>query len=99
MNSGTFGDSIQVYVRASGYSQKELADEVGLHPKVLSRKLNNSGKAYLTRLEVQRIVTALARWQAISTQDEAIQLLELAQMGPNSLPQKNGNSLLSINSQ
>jgi len=83
MNNGAFGDSVQVYIRASGYSQRELADEVGLHPKVLSRKLNNSGNAHLTHLEVQRIVTTLAHWQAISTQDEAIQLLELAQMGPN----------------
>ena len=80
MNNGAFSDRVQEYVRASGYSQKELADEVGLHPKVLSRKLNNSGNAHLTHLEVQRIVTALARWQAISTQDEAIHLLKLAQM-------------------
>src|SRR5256886_1789653 len=83
MNTGAFSESVQEYVRASGYSQKELADEVGLHPKVLSRKLNNSGNAHLTHLEVQRIVTALARWQAISTQDEAIHLLKLAQMEPN----------------
>ena len=84
METGEFGESVQRYVRASGYSQKELADALGLHPKVLSRKLNNSGNAHLTHLEVQRIITALARWQAISTQDEAIHLLKLAQMRPNS---------------
>jgi len=83
MNTSAFGDCVQEYVRSSGYSQKELAEEIGLHPKVLSRKLNNSGKAYLTHLEVQRIVITLARWRAISTQDEAIHLLELANMGPN----------------
>jgi predicted ATPase len=84
METGEFGESVQRYVRASGYSQKELADALGLHPKVLSRKLNNSGNAHLTHLEVQRIITELARWQAISTQDEAIHLLKLAQMRPNS---------------
>ena len=67
MNTGEFGDSVQEYLRASGNSQKELADAVGLHPKVLSRKLNNSGNAHLTHMEIQRIVTTLARWQAITT--------------------------------
>src|SRR5947199_8145305 len=83
MNTGTFGNSVQEYVRASGYSQKELADAVGLHPKVLSRKLKNSGNAHFTYLDVQRIITTLARWHVISTQDEAIHLLELAQMRSN----------------
>ena len=80
----TFGGSVQEYVHVSGYSQKELAEELSLHPKVLSRKLNGSGKAHLTYLEVQRIITTLARWHAITTQDEALQLLELAHMEPNS---------------
>src|SRR6266853_4355633 len=81
MNVGTFSESIQEYLRASGYSQKELAVALGLHPKVLSRKLNGSGNAHLTHLEVQSIITTLARWHAISTQDEALHLLELAQVG------------------
>jgi predicted ATPase len=84
MITGEFGDSVQEYIRASGYSQKELADALGLHPKVLSRKLNKSGNARVTHMEVQRIVAILARWQAISTRDEAIHLLKLAQMSPNS---------------
>ena len=85
MNTSAFSECVQEYIRASGNSQRELADEIGLHPKVLSRKLNNSGKAYLTHLEVRRIVLTLARWRAISTQVEAIHLLELAHMGPNYL--------------
>lgn len=84
MHSDDFGQRVQEYVRESGYSQKELADEIGLHPKVLSRKLNNSGNAYLTHLEIQRIITTLASWQAISSRDEAIDLLKLVQMSPNS---------------
>src|SRR5260370_12086588 len=83
MNTNAFGDCVQEYIRASGYSQKELADTIGLHPKVLSRKLKNSGNAHLTQLDVQRIVITLASWHVISTQDEAINLLKLAKMGPN----------------
>ncbi len=81
---GTFSDSVQTYLRTSGYSQKQLADVLGLHPKVLSRKLHGSGNARLTHLEVRHIITTLARWQAITTRDEALQLLELAQMEPTS---------------
>jgi predicted ATPase len=83
MNASTLSECIQEYIRTSGYSQKGLADEMGLHPKVLSRKLNHSGKAYLTHHEIHRIVITLARWRAISSQDEAIHLLELAHIGPN----------------
>ncbi len=79
---GAFSESVQAYLRASGYTQKELADALGLHPKVLSRKLHGSGNARLTHLEVQRIIKTLARWHTITTQDEALGLLELAHLGP-----------------
>jgi predicted ATPase len=82
MNFEEFNHSVQAYLRTSGYSQKELADELSLHPKVLSRKLHGSGNAYLTRMEVRDIVTALACWHAITTQDEALHLLEMAQLEP-----------------
>src|SRR5215470_14385400 len=82
INTCAFGDRVQEFVRTSGYSQKELAEAIGLHPKVLSRKLND--RAHLTHLEVQRIITTLARWHAITLQGEALHLLELAQMEPNS---------------
>jgi len=81
INAGDFSDGVQAYLRASGYSQKELANELGLHPKVLSRKLNSNGDAHLTHLEVRRIITTLTRWCVITTQDEALHLLELAQVG------------------
>jgi len=78
LHNGAFSDLVQQYLRTSGYSQKELADALGLHPKVLSRKLNGSGSAHVTLLEIQRIITALARWHVIATQDEALHLLALA---------------------
>jgi predicted ATPase len=83
MSTSAFSECVQEYLRQSGYSQKELAAEIGLNPKVLSRKLNQSGKAHFTHNEIHRIIFTLARWRAIATQDEAIHLLELAQMGPN----------------
>ncbi|HET7637224.1 MAG TPA: AAA family ATPase, partial [Ktedonobacteraceae bacterium] len=77
-----FCDSVQNYLHTSGYTQKELADALGLHPKVLSRKLHGSGNAYLTHQEIRCIITTLAEWHAIATQDEALHLLELAQVKP-----------------
>ncbi len=78
----TLSDCIQAFLRSSGYSQKKLAEEVGLHPKVLSRKLNGSGNSHLTHLEARSIIVILTRWHAITTQEEAFHLLELAQAGP-----------------
>lgn len=78
----TFSDSVQAFLRSSGYSQKELAKALGLHPKVLSRKLNGSGNSCVTHREVRSILLTLVRWHAITTQDEAFQLLELAEVGP-----------------
>ncbi|HYL42752.1 MAG TPA: NB-ARC domain-containing protein [Ktedonobacteraceae bacterium] len=77
-----FCDSVQNYLHTSGYTQKELADALGLHPKVLSRKLHGSGNAYLTHQEIRCIITTLAEWHVIATQDEGLRLLELAQVKP-----------------
>jgi predicted ATPase len=82
MNVGVLSESVQKYLRASGYTQKELADALGLHPKVLSRKLNGSSNARLTHQEVRSIVTTLAGWHAITTRDEALALLEAAGVDP-----------------
>jgi len=79
ISAKALSNNLRKHLRAAGYFQKDLADELGLHPKVLSRKLSGNGNAHLTEVEVRRIITTLARWQAITTQNEAIQLLELAQ--------------------
>jgi predicted ATPase len=84
MDVAAFGGRVQESLRGSGYTQKDLAGALGLHPKVLSRKLHGNEDAHLTQIEVRRIITTLASWQAISTQDEAHQLLALAQMQPSS---------------
>ena len=84
MDVRAFSDRVQEYLRVSGYSQKNLAQELGLNSKVLSRKLHGSENAYLTQMEVKRIIITLACWYVITTQDEVLQLLELAQMRPGS---------------
>jgi len=84
MDVRVFSDQVQEYLRVSGYSQKNLAHELGLNSKVLSRKLRGSENAYLTQMEIKCIIIILARWHVITTQDEVLQLLELAQMQPGS---------------
>jgi ATP-dependent Clp protease ATP-binding subunit ClpA len=69
---------IQKYLRASGHVQHELAREVGLHPKVLSRKVNRNGEARLNHQEIKGIIKALASWRAITSRDQALQLLAAA---------------------
>src|SRR5215469_14092051 len=85
MDVRAFSGRVQEYLRASGYSQKNLAYELGLNSKVLSRKLHGSENAYLTQMEVKCIIITLVRWRVITTQDEVLQLLELAQMQPGSI--------------
>src|SRR5260370_11733565 len=84
MDVRAFNGRVQEYLRVSGYSQKNLAHELGLNSKVLSRKLHGSENAYLTQMEIKCIIIILARWYVITTQDEVLQLLELAQMHPGS---------------
>ena len=81
-----FSERVQKHLRNGGYSQKQLADAVGLHPKVLSRKLAGSRNAFLSHAEVTRIIKALADWRAIVTQDEALHLLAAAEIEPGVIP-------------
>lgn len=78
MGFETFSEYIQKYLRAGGYTQKELAEQLGLHAKVLSRKLHSTYNAYFTQKEIRRILLILVEWHAISTQDEAHELLAAA---------------------
>jgi predicted ATPase len=82
MTVGGLSKGIKACLQASGYSQNKLADKLGLHPKVLSRKIHKNGTAYLTHQEIRRIILILIEWRAISTQDEVLQLLELAEVEP-----------------
>lgn len=79
-----FSNDLHKRLRAIGYFQKDLAIELGLHPKVLSRKLRGYRDACLTEVDVRCIISALAKLQVITTQDEAQHLLALAQLDSSS---------------
>src|SRR5579863_2265304 len=80
MQAEAFRECVQRYLHLNGNSQSQLANEIGIHDKVLSRKLRGSKGDHLNAQEVRKIVKSLANWRAIITRGEAIHLLELADM-------------------
>ncbi len=58
-------------------TQADLASAVGLSVGELNRRLNGSKAALLTDANARAIVRALAEWGAITTQAEALDLLDL----------------------
>lgn len=78
----SFREALYATLRASGYTYRELAKELSLHPKVLSRKLHGTENAHLNQQEIQQIISILADWRAITTRGEAFRLLTLAQVDP-----------------
>src|SRR5690349_11933214 len=57
-----FRELLRAHRRGAGRSQGQLATAIGLHPNVLSHKLNAHGRSVLTTPEVVGIVTTLAGW-------------------------------------
>ena len=88
MNLDLFRSKLRDYRRQTGYSQQDLAAEVGLHHTVLSAKLNNSNDAKLTNPEIKKIIQVLASWEAISTRQQALELLELTGLKSSSFSDK-----------
>ena len=78
----TFSMLVQQYLRVSGHTQQELAAKLALHQKVLSRKLNSTGGAYVTNQDIRKIIIALAEWRAITMRDDVVQLLIEAALAP-----------------
>src|ERR1700724_3111744 len=76
-NVDLFREKVIATRRKTGRLQKELADVLGIDAQVLSRNLHGVKQAFLTHVEVKQIIKALADWEAISTQGEAIELLTL----------------------
>lgn len=77
MGLDEFRAQVQGYRRALGFTQKQLAHELGLSPTVLSHKLHATDGLRLTQTEVKAIIKLLARWGAIFTRAEAVALLDL----------------------
>lgn len=80
IHSEAFNTCLRDYYRKSGYFQKELADELHIHEKVLSSKLKGNADKHLTDNDVKRIIIVLAKWKVFTTQEEVVRLLELAQL-------------------
>jgi predicted ATPase/Tfp pilus assembly protein PilF len=80
-----FRAAVREHRRAVGRTQQQLARAIGLHPHVLSHKLNGHG-AVLTTPEVIGIVTTLASWGALVTRAQAEALLESMAVPPQALP-------------
>jgi predicted ATPase len=79
-----FREKVTAARRQAGRLQKDLAAALGLDAHVLSRKLNGISQARLTHEEVKTLIKTLAAWDAIVTQAEAIDLLELMRLKPES---------------
>jgi predicted ATPase len=81
-----FRQAVRGHRRAIGRTQQQLAREVGLHPHVLSHKLNGHGEAILTATDVTAIVTTLAAWGALVDRTDAYALLDLMALPPQTIP-------------
>lgn len=77
MGLATFSENVKGYLKAAGYSQKMLANALGLDPSLLNHKLNGTGRTILTHPEVKEIIKQLATYEAITRQSEAMELLAL----------------------
>jgi len=83
---GQFREQVRAHRRDVGRKQEELARAIGLHPNVLSHKLNGHTGASLTTADVIRIVTTLASWGALTTREEARAMFGLMAVPANAVP-------------
>lgn len=81
-----FRDEVRTHRRMAGRSQAQLARAIGLHPNVLSHKLNSHEGAVLTTPDVVGIVTALADWGALVRRSDAQHLLDLMEVPSQAVP-------------
>jgi hypothetical protein len=81
-----FRAAVRNHRRAVGRTQQQLARSVGLHPDMLSHKLNASDHAVLTAPDVIGIVTTLAGWGALANRAEVHSLLGLMGVPAHAIP-------------
>ncbi len=77
-----FRDKVQQYRRTAGITQKVMAHELGLNASVLSHKMHGADGMVLAHTEVKRIVLLLAKFHAITTCEEATDLLAFMKLRP-----------------
>ncbi|MBV9208383.1 MAG: tetratricopeptide repeat protein [Actinobacteria bacterium] len=81
-----FREAVREHRRAVGRTQQQLARSVGLHPDVLSHKLNGRDNALLTTPDVIGIATTLAAWGALVSRSDVYELLGLMEVPPHAIP-------------
>ena len=81
-----FREAVREHRRAVGRTQQQLARSIGLHPDVLSHKLNGRDNAVLTAPDVIGIATTLAGWGALVTRADVHALLDLMEVPPHAIP-------------
>jgi predicted ATPase len=81
-----FREAVREHRRAAGRTQQQLARSIGLHPDVLSHKLNGRDNAVLTMPDVIGIATTLAGWGALVTRADVHALLGLMDVPPHAVP-------------
>jgi non-specific serine/threonine protein kinase len=69
----------------AGRTQQQLARAIGLHPDVLSHKMNATDSAVLTAEDVIAIVIVLAEWGVLGTRGDAERLLALMAVPPHAI--------------
>src|SRR5438094_10568132 len=88
-----FREQVIAARRQAGYLQKDLAAALALDAETLSRKLHGRHQAILTLQDVKQIIKTLAAWQAITTRAEALELLGLLRLSPESFSPEEWNSV------
>src|SRR5689334_19955504 len=78
MSKDNFASLVKSHLKAAGYSQKILANELGVNNSVLSHKLNGTGRFILTYPEIRSIIKALAKLEAINQREQTLELLDAA---------------------
>jgi predicted ATPase len=81
-----FREAVREHRRAVGRTQQQLARSIGLHPDVLSHKLNSRDNAVLTSQEVVAVATTLVAWGALVTRNDMYALLTMMEVPPQAVP-------------
>ena len=91
-NLDLFREKVAAARRQTGQLQRELADALGIDAHVLSRKLHGAKQTFPTHAEVRQIIKVLATWEAITTRNEAIELLSLMGLRAESFSEQEWNA-------
>jgi predicted ATPase len=81
-----FRAAVRQHRRVVGRTQQQLARSMGLHPDVLSHKINGNDNALLTMSDAIGIVTTLTDWGAVTTRADLQALLDLVEVPLHAIP-------------